>query len=314
MPRRVREIIECRDYALPPDFPILVLTGDTWRISDVRASVFHFHNHLEIGLCRSGSGILGFQDGDRPFRAGDVTAIGSGTLHTTCSDPGTTSLWSYIMVNPVLLADPPEPGSPRSALYQDLLRRGCAYNFRVKVNREEEPMFCSIAEDILTEMQERRPNYTTCVRSLMEVFMCKLSRHTSEMAGLSGEKPFHIAPALRYVDAHYMEDFSIDDLAAICRMSTSYFRRVFTETMRMGPLEYLNRTRIHRACAMLQMSDTSILQVSEAVGFTSLSSFNRHFSAVMSQTPTAWRRQTHTDRPAMLRRYTGWMAPDANPS
>ena len=313
MPRRPREIIECRDYALPPDFPIIVLTGDVWHISDIRAHFLHFHNHLEIGVCHSGSGVLGFQDGDRPFRAGDVTAIGSGTLHTTCSSPGTSSLWSYIMADPVRLADPPVPGAPGSQLYQDLLQRGFAYNYRVTVSREEDPSFSFLAEEIIAEMQERKPNYTTCVRSLLATFMCKLSRHTADMAGLSGDNPFHIAPALRYVDTHYMDSFSIDDLAAICKMSTSYFRRVFSETMGMGPLEYVNRTRITRACAMLQMSDSSILEVCEAVGFASLSSFNRHFSSIMGQTPTVWRHQTRTDRPAMLLRYPGWVVPDDTP-
>ena len=28
MSRRPRETLECRDYAMPPDFPVVVLTGE----------------------------------------------------------------------------------------------------------------------------------------------------------------------------------------------------------------------------------------------------------------------------------------------
>lgn len=101
----------------------------------------------------------------------------------------------------------------------------------------------------------------------------------------------------------------MDDLAVLCQMSSSYFRRVFTETMGIGPLEYLNQTRIMRACTLLQMTDYSILEVCESVGFGSLSTFNRHFSDVMGQTPTAWRHRVHADRPVALQRYSGWLAP-----
>ncbi|MFR7459620.1 MAG: hypothetical protein ACLUW8_01695 [Subdoligranulum sp.] len=35
----------------------------------------------------------------------------------------------------------------------------------------------------------------------------------------------------------------------------------------MGPLDYLNRTRIAKACSLLRMTDDSILTISEKVGF-----------------------------------------------
>lgn len=49
----------------------------------------------------------------------------------------------------------------------------------------------------------------------------------------------------------------------------------------MGPLDYLNRTRIAKACSLLRMTDDSILTISEKAGFGSMSSFNRHFYEVM---------------------------------
>lgn len=306
MPRRAREIIECRDYFLAPEFPVMVLTGEEWRISDERSPVLHFHSHMEIGICHTDSGILGFRDGDRPFKAGDVTVISGGMPHTTCSAPGTVSKWSYIMVDPIQLIDPTtsvaEP--PVAELYSRVL-----YNFRAIVSRERDPLLEQLANEAVREMVEKRPNYRRSVRALLDLILNRFSRRAEDRLPEKDENPFHISPALRYVDRHYMEDLRMDDLAEECKMSTSYFRRVFTETMGVGPLEYLNRTRITRACTLLQTTDSSILEICEAVGFRSLSSFNRHFSSIMGQPPTAWRSKIHADRPVALRRYTGWITP-----
>ena len=47
---------EYRNYELPADFPILALHGDNWLISPVQSPRLHFHNCVEIGICRRGSG------------------------------------------------------------------------------------------------------------------------------------------------------------------------------------------------------------------------------------------------------------------
>lgn len=306
MPRRPREIMECRDYALPPEFPIIALTGEVWRIADIRSPVLHFHNSLEIGVCHSDSGTLEFQDTSFPFRAGDVTIISRGVPHTTYSSPGTASRWSYLFVDPIQMLDPLATvmDIPTEVQYKYIL-----YNSRLILSREQEPSLYGLASEIVQEMQDKKANYKHCVRGLFEALLGKLSRHTDEAVSLHTDKMFPIAPALRYIDMHYRDSFKIDDLAELCKMSSSYFRRVFTEAMGLGPLEYVNQLRVMRACTLLQMTDYSILEVCEEVGFGSLSSFNRHFSAVMGQPPTSWRHHINADRPLALRRYTGWMEP-----
>ncbi len=311
MPRRPREILECRDYMLAPEFPIVVLSGDVWRISDCRSPTLHFHTHMEIGVCHSDSGILEFRDAQYPFRAGDVTLISPNIPHTTYSSPGTASKWSYLMVDLVQMISPlaAVSGPPPEVLYKDIL-----YNARMIVHQEQDPMLSTLIMEIIREVQGEAFNYRQCVRGLFDALISKFSRHALERVPVNAEKRMPIAPALQYIDTHYMDDFKMDQLAAVCMMSPSYFRKVFTETMELSPLEYLNQVRIMRACALLQVTDLSILDICESVGFGSLSSFNRHFSSMIGQSPTAWRNQVNEDRPVALRRYTGWLAPPKSAS
>ena len=106
MAKQKNIITEFRNYPLRVEFPILLLTGNQWWISDVPSANLHFHNCLEIGLCHEGEGTLIIQKESRHFSAGDITIIARNIPHTTYSAPGTQSLWTYLFVDPQELLDP----------------------------------------------------------------------------------------------------------------------------------------------------------------------------------------------------------------
>lgn len=292
MPRHPRKVIEYHNYALPPEFPIAFLTGDTCRISDIRPPALHFHSYLEIGLCHSDSGILEFLDAGYPFKAGDVTLVSRSVPHTAYSSPGTASSWSYLIVDLVQMLDPlaAKTDMPPEVKYENLL-----YNSRLILSKEQDAIPSLLVSAIIQEIQGQKSNYKHCVRCLLGALLSRLARYTNEAALVHTHQMLPITEAVRYIDTHYQDAFKVDDLAVLCNMSSSYFRRIFTETMGHGPLEYLNRIRIMRACALLQVTNYSVSEVCEEVGFGSLSSFNRHFFAIMGQPPTSWRHHMHAN-------------------
>jgi hypothetical protein len=91
MGRHSKTVIEYRSYEFPPHFPLRVIAGEEWRISDVPSGVLHFHNCLEIGICESDSGKMNFSGKVVPFKAGDITFVAGDVPHTTWSDPGCAS-------------------------------------------------------------------------------------------------------------------------------------------------------------------------------------------------------------------------------
>ncbi|MDD4849752.1 MAG: AraC family transcriptional regulator [Gemmiger sp.] len=308
MAHRAKTIVEYRNYDLPVHFPILMISGDNWRISDVPSGVHHFHNCLEIGLCESDSGTLGFQDQSFPFQAGDVTVITSDMPHTTYSTPGTASKWAYLFVDPEELLRPffPLDTLPRAELFRQLL-----HSYRAVLPRAENPVLYATLCQILQEMQGRKLNYEVSVRGLFLALMTELMRIHAAAAPAAAQTAIPIAPALRYITEHYMDSFTMEELADACHMSPSHFRRVFGEIMGIGPLEHLNRTRILKACTLLRMTEDSILRISEQVGFRSLSSFNRHFAAAMGESPTDWRKRMSANQHVTILKYSGWLVPPA---
>lgn len=120
--KKGKQVIEYRNYYLPSSFPVLLLTGESWKISDIPSENLHFHNCLEIGFCHSDSGTLEFCNGMAiPFSEGDVTCIPRNIPHTTYSSPSTRSRWSYLFFDPRrLFRDSLPPDFSYSMIYDDI--------------------------------------------------------------------------------------------------------------------------------------------------------------------------------------------------
>ena len=310
MPKQKNSVMEYRNYYLPVDFPVLILSGEHWKISDIPSSRLHFHNCLEIGLCHSCSGPMKFYSEPMTFKAGDVTCIPRNIPHTTYSDKGTESRWSYIMFDPAELFRallPASESGPDLSLFS-------YRNYRHILPRAEYPHIHYLTQSIIDEMENTRPNYQSCVKGLLLALSIELNRIQEQ-----ANAPV-ISPALDYIEDHYSSQFPIEVLADLCHMSLTHFRRVFHSIMQTSPLDYLNSTRIMKACNLLRSTEESILSISEMAGFASVSNFNRHFHAVIHMTPREYRNQMlfarqkeGTDVRHTILEFSGWMEPESDP-
>lgn len=311
-------VSEFRNYYLPYDFPVLLLSGDHWKISNVPSKRLHFHNCLEIGVCHSEQGYMEFIGDPTPqhFQAGDVTCIPRNIPHTTYSAPGVESHWSYLFFDPKELF---RSFLPNFSMDFDL-SISAFQNYQHILSREQYPHVHALTMDVMKELEEKKPHYQTSVTGLLLSLFIELYRIQCEngYARTSSAKPpvnaMVLSPVLDYIEDHYMEDFDMHYLADICRLSPTHFRRLFHSIIGNSPLEFVNHRRITKACDLLRSTELSILEISEMVGFHSVSSFNRHFLELMNMTPRAYRNETRQSKETMeklsILEYKGWMYPE----
>lgn len=314
MPRKKKPIIEYRHYSLPINFPILLLSGERWKISDIKSEHLHFHNHLEIGICHSDSGIMEIKDESIPFKAGDVTFIPRYLPHTTYSTPNEASLWSYIFFSPEDLFQHSFKGSAYNNLEPNLW---AIKGMNCILNKEEHPKVYTLATSIVEELKQMNPYYQESAYGLLLSLYIELLRIHSRNEPLAEQEierslkdNFVISPVLEYITKNYMTPITIDGLADLCHLSTTHFRRKFQEIIGTAPLDFLNRIRIEEACKQLKSTDASILSISEQVGFQSISSFNRCFSKLMGESPKQWRKGAQSEAysaKASILEFTGWV-------
>lgn len=94
---------------------------------------------------------------------------------------------------------------------------------------------------------------------------------------------------LKYVENHYMEKITIEDMANELGISQSHFMKYFKNTMGTSFIDYLNEYRLTMASRLLVSSDSSILTIAEEVGYDNLSYFNRTFKKRFAMTPREYR-------------------------
>ena len=94
---------------------------------------------------------------------------------------------------------------------------------------------------------------------------------------------------LEYIDTHYTEDLTLEDMADVIGFSKYHFSRLFKQYTNFTFCDYLKHRRIQAAEMLLEQPEYSITEVALQAGFPSISTFNRIFKEYKNCTPTEFR-------------------------
>lgn len=104
---------------------------------------------------------------------------------------------------------------------------------------------------------------------------------------LSGENAFN--RALEYLNNHYVDDITLDKLAAYAGFSRYTLSRMFRQHTGSTFTQYLSQRRVEMAMELLAATRLPVTQVALQCGFNSIATFNRVFREVKGCTPTQYR-------------------------
>lgn len=96
---------------------------------------------------------------------------------------------------------------------------------------------------------------------------------------------------VEYIEAHYAEHVTVEEIARRLAVNRSHLSRVFRNHMDISIRDYLLGVRINRAAFLLSMTDESVENIAEQVGFNSLVVFSRMFKKLTGETATAYRKR-----------------------
>lgn len=113
-----------------------------------------------------------------------------------------------------------------------------------------------------------------------------------------------------WLDEHYQQRCSLEQLAQQFGFSQRNLRRRFVQAVGLAPNQYLQQLRLAQAKQMLRLSTLSIKEISFAVGYEDSSFLTHMFKSHTGTTPSAWRKanqlfnrpsHTETERLPVLR-------------
>jgi AraC family transcriptional regulator len=95
---------------------------------------------------------------------------------------------------------------------------------------------------------------------------------------------------IEYLEEHLATGLSLDEMAAVARLSVYHFARQFKAATGLPPHRYVILRRVERAKHLLQARvDLSLAEVAVDAGFSDQSQFSHHFTRLVGATPGRFR-------------------------
>jgi AraC-like DNA-binding protein len=102
-------------------------------------------------------------------------------------------------------------------------------------------------------------------------------------------EPVEIWKARKFIKEYSAEKLSLTKVAKAANISRNHLSEKFKQVTGTNFVEYVARARFEKACELLRDVDLRISEIAFAVGFQSLSQFNRVFKKFSGKSPSAYR-------------------------
>ena len=92
-----------------------------------------------------------------------------------------------------------------------------------------------------------------------------------------------------YIDEHYTEYITAEDLASMSHCSRGHLFRTFKKAFHVSPLAYQQDLRFEAAQRLLRFTSLRCYEIAQRVGFANVYYFHRQFKKRMGTTPEGYR-------------------------
>lgn len=109
------------------------------------------------------------------------------------------------------------------------------------------------------------------------------------LSSVTPKRSAAVLQALAYIDEHYAEKISLEQIAAQSHVNSTYMSELFKKEMGVRLIDYINNLRVIHACEYLRFSNYSMGQIAERCGFSDQNYFTKVFKKFLNTTPSNYR-------------------------
>ncbi|MFL0555347.1 AraC family transcriptional regulator [Paenibacillus barengoltzii] len=129
----------------------------------------------------------------------------------------------------------------------------------------------------------------------------------------SRTKPRHAGEALeaarRYIDQHYNEPVTIEQLARVAELSPKYFAEMYKKKYGKSPIEYVTEKRMQRAKQLMATASGKLREIAHQAGYADEFYFSRKFKQEIGISPSVYMRSRRRKLAAYSPSVLGFLAP-----
>lgn len=241
-------------------------------------SVMHTHGFAELFYIVGGKGDFCLEGSRFPLHPDDLVIINPQVEHTEESSPEHPLEYIVLGIEGLSFNGSQASGSPDYCLIRFSQGQG---------------ELRSILGMLVREIQRIEPDREAMCQSLLNVVLLyilrqrKLSLSAIPIKHTSRECAF----VRRYIEAHFKEPLTLDELAEKAHLNKFYMSHEFKEAYDLSPINYLLACRLRESKRLLADTDHSLSQIAEFVGFSSASYFSQSFKKAVLISPQEYRRR-----------------------
>lgn len=271
-----------RDYSLhedmpmpDPNFPIKMGLNYYKQTGEIFPP--HWHEQLEFLYFTSGKAIIECNSKPLQVKKGDLIVVNSNDLHQGKNLSEELSYYCIIADTSLLQSKSNDLSETKYITPIDQNR----ILFQNRVVADVKIQHC--INQLVQELDSQEIGFELAIKSqLYQLLTLLLRTHVSTILSTSeynkrtrNLKRFN--PIFKFIENHYSDEISIDELAKMANLSRYHFCRLFKEITNKTVTDYINQIRINQSEEMLKDSSKNITEVATANGFNNLSYFSKVF-------------------------------------
>lgn len=160
-----------------------------------------------------------------------------------------------------------------------------------KIKPKHPHIFENIIYDIITEKNSRAPYHDIFMKGLFIQLWVYLIREVywNENPNIYANKEI-LENVKLYIEKSVHKHLSLAELAQYANMSKYHLVRLFKNTFGISPIQYHQKLRIQKAKQLILYTPFSLTEISQQLGFNSISSFSRCFKKIDGFPPSLYRK------------------------
>ena len=242
----------------------------------------HTHNHAELFYIVGGKGQFLIEDQLYPVNTNHLVIINPNVTHTEVSLNAQPLEYIVLGIDGVELS-----------ISENSNGQFCI------LDHFESMDITSCLRNILREMELKQPGYEDICQAFMEILIIRLMRSTGLSVPTEPQNSVgnhQCAAVRRYIDNHFKESLTLDQLAEEAHMNKFYLSHAFKQEYGISPINYMISRRLEESKYLLAETDLSMSQIAQLLGFSSLSYFSQVFHRTQGIAPMEYRQQNKVYR------------------
>ncbi len=238
-------------------------------------SQLHSHTCAEMFFITGGHGDFLIREDRFPVAVNDMMVVNAGIPHTETSQNG--SPMEYVVLG------------------VEGLETIAETNGYAQLHLFSEDAISSCLRILIQESREPRTGCDEICQRLLEVILLRLERRDDlALSGAASTTPGSSRECVlvrRYIDNHFKENLTLDQLAGLVHINKYYLSHSFRREFNTSPISYLISRRIQESRFLLGETDHSLSQIAQILGFSSLSYFSQSFRRLEGMSPMEYRKR-----------------------